>query len=267
MHPGQQEDDQQHHEQRQAENLPVRHLPRPARAGHHQQRARAKRQRQAEVAVGVHVQPRRLHQAEEARRVVIEARVQPGLRGVNAQDIRQALAAQQRREHHAKQRQQEDQRVAHLQLPARPQHDDDGQEERALQLERQRQREARCRRAGPPIKRQRKAPQRARRVQAVALGEHAAVQDDRGQQQHRAKRQQTVSLAGQLRGRARKKSVADEGDRLHRVQRGHAQSRDDKENVLVEHVVLAHVRAHALRERTCGQPLDPIGQVDVVVAG
>ena len=125
-----------------------------------------------------------------------------------------------------------------------------------MQLERQRQREARRRRAGLPLKRQSKAPQRARRVQAVALGEHAAVQDDRGQQQHRTERQQAVSLAGQLCRRARQERVADEGNRLHRVQRGHAQSRDDKENVLVEHVVLADVRAHALRERAGGQPLE-----------
>ena len=79
------------------------------------------------------------------------------------------------RKRDSRQRDHEDKRVVQPESLVRPENDHDGQDKRALELERQGQRKA-CRSMRRLMaQRQRKPPQRAGRIQAVALGKHAAV--------------------------------------------------------------------------------------------
>ena len=107
------------------------------------------------------------------------------------------------------------------------------------------------------------------RVQAVTLGEHAAVERDGRQQQRQPEGGGALFavLLRQRRRRPRQKRIPDEGNRLHRVERRHGQPRDDKQDVLIQHVVFADVLAHPLGERTARQFLQPIGQINLVIAG
>ena len=124
----------------------------------------------------------------------------------------------------------------------------EGVDERALELEGQRERKADRRARGPVLQAERQPPQRAGRIQAVALGEHAAVEHDRRQKEHYAEgRKAPPAIApGKARGSTREESVADEGNRLDRIQRGHRQARNHKENILIEHIIFADIRSHSL---------------------
>ena len=175
MHPRKEKHNRQRQQQRQTQIARTRHPARALYAGAHQQRAHAKRQRHAEMTVGIHVQPGRIHQRKEARRVVGQPRIQPRLRRVDGKQRADALASQQRGQRRQHERAQKDERVRKAQFPVRPQHDDDRQDEHSLQLKRQRQRKTRRRARGLSFQRKRQPPQRTGRVQAVALGKHATV--------------------------------------------------------------------------------------------
>ena len=180
----------------------------------------------------------------------------------------QALSAEQRGKCRQSERQHKDQRIAQAELFVRPQHDDHRQHEYGLQLKRQRQRKTRRRARGLSFQRKRQSPQRTGRVQAVALGEHAAVENDRRQKQHRAKRRHAglPVLFRQRRRRASQKSIADKRNRFHRIERRHGQPRDDEQNILIQNVVFADILPHAAGKRACAQLLQPVRQIVFIIS-